>query len=104
MQRQHPGGCGRDCQLEDDVGGVRGLGGFAEIILPTRRGAPRVAARRAATHAATEPTTGCHAGGCKFKWSDVSGYPQYPKAVRNFYDFFGFLNRNRVVITENGHC
>jgi hypothetical protein len=44
------------------------------------------------------------AGGCEFKWSDVSGYPQYPKAVRNFYDFFGFLNRNRVVSTENGHC
>jgi hypothetical protein len=93
MQGQHPGGCCRDCQLEDDVGGVRGLGGFAEIILPTRRAGTT-----------TEPTTGCHAGGCKFKWSDVSGYPQYPKAVRNFYDFFGFLNRNRVVITENGHC
>jgi hypothetical protein len=32
LQRQHPGGCSRYCQLEDDGSDVRGFGGFVEIM------------------------------------------------------------------------
>jgi hypothetical protein len=60
MQRQHPGGCGRDRQLEDDVGGVHGLGGFAEIIQGVRlpRGCTQ---RRGRASGDRTDASGCHA-------------------------------------------
>jgi hypothetical protein len=59
VQLQHPGGySSRYCKLEEDGGGIRGFGGFVEIVrLPHGRGA-----RRAALVGLTVPQVGCHAG------------------------------------------
>jgi hypothetical protein len=59
VQLQHPGGySNRYCQLEEDGGGVRGFGGFVEIVrLPHGQRAARRHARGGAPRCLDDCTT-----------------------------------------------